>query len=93
MKMSHILEGYDSLDVFLAKQRYKTAERKMRLAKKDGRILNIGCGCYPLFLTTVDFAEKYGLDKNIEAGRYLCYDHTCILDGRPAQISGEAAFD
>ena len=64
--MSHILEGYGPLDVFLAKQRYKIAKRKIPSSKKSGRILDIGCGCYPLFLTIVNFAEKYGLDKNIE---------------------------
>jgi SAM-dependent methyltransferase len=68
MKMSHILEGYGPLDVFLAKQRYKVAKRKIHSAEKSGRILDIGCGCYPLFLTAVNFTEKYGLDKNIEAG-------------------------
>ena len=26
-------------------------------------ILDIGCGSYPAFLLTVDFSEKYGLDK------------------------------
>jgi ubiquinone/menaquinone biosynthesis C-methylase UbiE len=66
MKTSHIVEGYGPLDVFLAKQRYKVAERKIYSAKKSGRILDIGCGCYPLFLTIINFAEKYGLDKNIE---------------------------
>jgi 2-polyprenyl-3-methyl-5-hydroxy-6-metoxy-1,4-benzoquinol methylase len=66
MKTSHIVEGYGPLDVFLAKQRYKVAKRKIYSAKKSGRILDIGCGCYPLFLITTDFAEKYGLDKNIE---------------------------
>jgi len=27
------------------------------------RILDIGCGFYPLFLTNIDFKERYGLDK------------------------------
>lgn len=32
-------------------------------SNRNGRILDIGCGSYPLFLFSVDFAEKYGLDK------------------------------
>jgi 2-polyprenyl-3-methyl-5-hydroxy-6-metoxy-1,4-benzoquinol methylase len=68
MKTSHIVEGYGPLDVFLAKQRYKVAKRKIYSAKKSDRILDIGCGCYPLFLASINFAEKYGLDKNIEPG-------------------------
>jgi 2-polyprenyl-3-methyl-5-hydroxy-6-metoxy-1,4-benzoquinol methylase len=67
MKTSHIVEGYGPLDVFLAKQRYKVAKREIYSAKKSGRILDIGCGSHPLFLTSVNFTEKYGLDKNIEA--------------------------
>ena len=66
MKTPHLLKGYGPLDVFLAKQRYKAAKKRMKSAAKSGRILDIGCGCYPLFLTTVNLAEKYGLDKNIE---------------------------
>lgn len=36
------------------------------MAKKNGRILDIGCGSYPLFLLNADFTEKYGLDKVVE---------------------------
>lgn len=68
MKTSHIVEGYGPLDMFLAEQRYKVAKRRIYSAQKSGRILDIGCGSVPLFLTSVDFAEKYGLDKNIESG-------------------------
>jgi SAM-dependent methyltransferase len=68
MNAPHILEGYGPLDVFLAKQRYKIAQRRIHRAGKSGRILDIGCGSCPLFLAAVDFREKYGLDKNIEVG-------------------------
>ena len=64
---SHMVRGYGPLDLFLAKQRYKIAKRRIRLAKKSGRILDIGCGSYPLFLAGVDFSEKYGLDKMVQA--------------------------
>jgi len=60
------MEGYGPLDLFLARWRYKMAIKKMELVQKNGRILDIGCGSYPLFLTIVDFKEKYGLDKNID---------------------------
>lgn len=30
---------------------------------RKGRILDIGCGTYPLFLLNTKFSEKYGLDK------------------------------
>jgi len=65
--LSHMVRGYGPLDRFLAKQRYKVARKQIRLAEKNGRILDIGCGSYPLFLLNVDFREKYGLDKIIKA--------------------------
>lgn len=68
MAPSHIVRGYGPLDHFLAKQRYKVAKKQIKSAKKNGRILDIGCGAYPLFLLNVDFQEKYGIDKAIEAG-------------------------
>lgn len=68
MKTSHIVQGYGPLDIFLAKQRYKTATRRITSASRNGRILDIGCGSYPLFLANVDFAEKCGLDKDIATG-------------------------
>ncbi|HUS72857.1 MAG TPA: class I SAM-dependent methyltransferase [Sedimentisphaerales bacterium] len=63
MKAPHVVRGYGPLDLFLAKQRCKAAKRQIKLAGKHGRILDIGCGAYPLFLVTIDFSEKYGLDK------------------------------
>lgn len=66
MAPSHMVRGYGPLDRFLAKQRYKVAKKQIRLAEKNGRILDIGCGSYPLFLLNVDFQEKCGLDKAIE---------------------------
>jgi len=66
MATSHIVRGYGPLDLFLAKQRYKTAERQIESIRKRGRILDIGCGSYPLFLTTVAFEEKYGLERGVD---------------------------
>lgn len=68
MGWPRIVEGCGTVDLFLAKQRYKVAHRQIKLTPKNGRILDIGCGGYPLFLISVDFAEKYGLDRNIDAG-------------------------
>ncbi|GAG35560.1 unnamed protein product, partial [marine sediment metagenome] len=66
MAASHMVRGYGPLDSFLAKQRYKAARRQIKSAQKNGRILDIGCGSYPLFLLNADFTEKYGLDKVVE---------------------------
>ena len=68
MACPHIVPGCGPVDLFLAKQRYKIARRQIRSAPNNGRILDIGCGGYPFFLTIVDFAEKYGLDRDIGIG-------------------------
>ena len=69
MATSRVVRGYGPLDKFLAEQRYKTARKQIKFAHQRGRILDIGCGCYPLFLTTVDFSEKYGMDKTVQADK------------------------
>jgi 2-polyprenyl-3-methyl-5-hydroxy-6-metoxy-1,4-benzoquinol methylase len=53
------------LDVFLAKKRAEMADRLIPEGLRGGRILDIGCGSYPLFLSGIEFSEKYGLDKSI----------------------------
>ncbi len=64
-KYQQIVDGCGPVDMFLAKQRYKIARSRLKSSLGNERILDIGCGGYPLFLTTVDFSEKYGLDRNI----------------------------
>ena len=61
----HIVRGYGPLDLYLAKKRCKMAAWHLRDIHHRHRIIDIGCGAYPLFLTQIDFAEKYGVDKEI----------------------------
>jgi SAM-dependent methyltransferase len=61
----HIVRGYGPLDLYLAKKRCKMAIRHLREVQHRHRILDIGCGAYPLFLSQIDFAEKYGVDQGI----------------------------
>lgn len=68
MVLPDIYEGCGHFDLFLARQRYKIARRQIKSVAHNGRMLDIGCGRYPLFLTTVDFAERYGLDKDFSVG-------------------------
>jgi len=66
-----VVRGQGPLDMFLAKQRYKIARKQIKFARQRERILDIGCGSYPLFLTTVDFSEKYGMDKMIQTSKAI----------------------
>jgi SAM-dependent methyltransferase len=65
MTQYQIVDGCGPVDMFLAKQRYKLARSRLKMSQGNERILDIGCGGYPLFLTGVDFSEKFGLDRNI----------------------------
>lgn len=59
--------GAGLLDYFLARKRAEKAARLIPEDFRKGRILDIGCGSYPLFLSEIEFSEKYGLDKSVPA--------------------------
>ncbi|MEP7151746.1 MAG: methyltransferase domain-containing protein [Nitrospira sp.] len=65
--MSHqrITRGYGVLEGFLAQQRSRVANALIPASLRAGRLLDIGCGAYPLFLTQTRFARKFGLDKHV----------------------------
>jgi ubiquinone/menaquinone biosynthesis C-methylase UbiE len=76
--------------MFLARQRWRQADRLIPHGYRGGCILDIGCGANPLLLSKVVFADKYGLDKVIddggaERGRDLGFTlirHDVETDGR-----------
>lgn len=43
------------------------ANRLIPSALRDGGILDVGCGSYPVFLTNTRFAEKWGVDRILSA--------------------------
>jgi SAM-dependent methyltransferase len=47
----------------LSRQRTKRANQLIPKQLRDGRILDIGCGSQPYFLTHTTFREKYSLDQ------------------------------
>ncbi len=55
--------GHGLLENILAVQRARQADRHIPPALRRGRILDIGCGTSPFFLSRTEFAGKYGLDK------------------------------
>jgi SAM-dependent methyltransferase len=58
-----VTRGNGLLENFLAQQRIKIAQRLIPPAHRNGRLLDIGCGSYPLWLVSSTFSDKYGLDK------------------------------
>lgn len=59
----NVTRGKGLLEGFLARQRWKIANRMIPKEYRNGRILDIGCGAYPFFLLNTDFSIKYGLEK------------------------------
>ena len=63
MSTPAVTRGHGLLEGFLARQRIRQAKTLIPPGASAGRVLDIGCGSYPLFLVSSDFAEKFGLDR------------------------------
>jgi ubiquinone/menaquinone biosynthesis C-methylase UbiE len=61
-----VTRGSGLLEVFLAKKRAKLANSLISKSHRSGKILDVGCGSYPYFLTTTKFKEKYGIDPSLD---------------------------
>lgn len=60
--------GSGLLEGFLARKRADLADSLIDGSLRGGRLLDIGCGSYPLFLERTRFAGKFGIDPMIEDG-------------------------
>ncbi|MCL4694181.1 MAG: methyltransferase domain-containing protein [Candidatus Hydrogenedentes bacterium] len=65
------------MEPFLARQRYRIANKLIRPELRTGRILDIGCGSWPGFVLATSFGQKCALDPALtdEAIRQLAQDH------------------
>jgi ubiquinone/menaquinone biosynthesis C-methylase UbiE len=64
---TRVTRGYGVLEGFLAKKRARVTDRLIPSERRAGRILDIGCGMYPLFLLNTRFNLKFGIDKIVES--------------------------
>ena len=60
-----ITRGFGLLENFLSLRRMKIAQKLIEKHGKNGSILDIGCGSYPLLLINSKFNETYGIDQTI----------------------------
>lgn len=60
---SHATRGRGLLEPFLAQRRAATANRLISKELREGRILDIGCGSFPYFLSHTSFKEKFAIDQ------------------------------
>ena len=63
MKKTRGTRGHGLLEGFLARQRARVANSLIPHDARAGRIVDIGCGSYPLFLSGTVFREKLGLER------------------------------
>jgi 2-polyprenyl-3-methyl-5-hydroxy-6-metoxy-1,4-benzoquinol methylase len=59
-----LTRGHGLLEPFLARLRSQKANQLVPDHLRQGRILDIGCGSYPYFLSHTYFREKYAIDQN-----------------------------
>lgn len=62
---NNFTRGSGVLEGFLARKRSQKTNSLINKQYRSGKILDIGCGSYPYFLTNTDFKEKYGLDPSL----------------------------
>lgn len=63
MARTRVTRGTGLLEGFLARQRARIVNSLIPPSYRSGRILDLGCGSYPLFLTQTQFARKIGIDR------------------------------
>ena len=60
---TRVTRGTGLLEPLLARLRVRQADRLIPDNLRSGRILDIGCGSYPYFLSHVAFKEKFAIDQ------------------------------
>ncbi len=83
-KTTAVTRGKGFLEPTLARLRARTANRLIPAALRQGRILDIGCGSYPYFLSHTSFEEKFAIDQlPPAAGHEHIHWHTLDLNKDP----------
>jgi SAM-dependent methyltransferase len=91
---NHLTRGNGLFEPLLARLRAHQANRLIPDHLRNGRILDIGCGSYPYFLSHTYFKEKYAIDQLPMNGsapgiEWLCLD----LNGFPKLPFPDNFFD
>lgn len=94
MRQPDAVAGPGMLSPLLARLRYRRAERLIPGGRREGRILDLGCGAWPAFLVATRFREKHGVDRQAtpESAPEGVEVHRLELE-RPPLPLGDAHFD
>lgn len=60
---SNVTRGHGLLEPFLSRQRAARANSLIPKELRGGRILDVGCGSFPYFLSHTAFQEKFAIDQ------------------------------
>jgi SAM-dependent methyltransferase len=71
--------GFGLLEGLLASRRSKMANRLVPPRHRADRVLDIGCGSFPVFLLSTCFAERFGLDKVVNDSMRAAYNERGIV--------------
>jgi len=90
---TQVTRGKGWLEPFLARRRAAVANKLITPELRQGRILDIGCGSYPYFLSHTSFQEKFAIDQlpPAEDGAEIAW-HTLDLNTTPNLPFGDAYF-
>ena len=79
-----VTRGKGLLEPYLANRRASTANKLISHEHREGRILDIGCGSYPYFLSHTSFKEKFAIDQlpPAQISQEIAW-HTLNLNSKP----------
>lgn len=63
---NQVTRGYGACERFLATRRAHLADKLIPSELREGLLIDIGCGAWPLFLCSVKFHKRIGIDKTID---------------------------
>jgi ubiquinone/menaquinone biosynthesis C-methylase UbiE len=90
----NVTRGYGLLEKFLAKKRAQKANSLIPQPYRNGKILDIGSGAYPVFLLTTNFFEKFGVDKTFHVSSQKRFsDHSLALIHHDIESGDSLPFD
>jgi len=89
-----VTRGEGLLEPYLARKRAAMANHLIPTELRSGRILDIGCGSFPYFLSHTSFKEKYAIDQlppAVESSEI--HWHTLNLNDQPRLPFKDAYMD
>jgi len=92
MDKQYATRGYGVLENFLARKRARIADSLIPTSHRMGRIADIGCGTFPMFLMNTEFTEKYALDKNCFTDEKKMQKHNITFLNCDIEKEGKLSF-